>query len=126
MIKTLLAALVLLSPAVRAAVPERAGLVTMGGKPVVLQGTPVKVGDRAPDFTAVDADWKQVKLSDFRGKVVVLSAVPSLDTRVCSLQTRTFNEKASQVPGVQIITLSEDLPFAQKRFCSAEKIGSLK
>src|SRR4051812_278297 len=77
MIKTLLAAFALLSPSlVRAAAPERAGLVTMGGKPVVLQGTPVKVGDRAPDFTAVDADWKPVKLSDFRGKVVVLSAVP--------------------------------------------------
>lgn len=122
----LLACVLLLCSSARAGLPERRGLVTMGGKPVVLLGTPVKVGQPAPDFTAVDADWKPVKLSDFKGKVVVLSAVPSLDTRVCSLQTRTFNRKAAALgPGVQVITISEDLPFAQKRFCQAEKIGSL-
>ncbi|MDE2491903.1 MAG: thiol peroxidase [Elusimicrobia bacterium] len=98
----------------------------MGGKPVVLLGTPVEVGERAPGFTAVDANWKPVRLSDYRGKVVILSAVPSLDTRVCSLETRRFNEEASKVPQVRILTISEDLPFAQKRFCDANKIGSIQ
>ena len=98
----------------------------MGGNPVVLLGTPVNVGDAAPDFTAVDAAWKPTRLSDLKGKVVILSSVPSLDTKVCSIQTRRFNKEASALgKDVQIVTLSEDLPFAQKRFCSAEKIGSM-
>ncbi|HEX4048535.1 MAG TPA: thiol peroxidase [Elusimicrobiota bacterium] len=106
--------------------PERTGQTTMGGKPVVLLGTPVNVGDAAPDFTAVDAAWKPTRLSDLKGKVVILSSVPSLDTRVCSIQTRRFNKEAQALgKNIQIVTLSEDLPFAQKRFCSAEKIGSI-
>ncbi len=105
---------------------ERTGLVTMRGQPIVLLGDGVKVGDPAPDFTAVDGDWKPVKLSDFRGRTVIISAVPSLDTGVCAAQTRRFNEEAARLGnGVQVITISEDLPFAQKRFCEAEKIGNL-
>jgi thiol peroxidase len=122
--KILLLTLPLLAVSALAAVAERAG-PAMGGSPVTLLGDAVKVGDAAPDFTAVDAGWKPVKLSDFKGKVVILSTVPSLDTRVCSIQTRRFNMKAPYLKGVQIVTLSEDLPFAQKRFCSAEKIRSL-
>lgn len=122
----LAAALLAAALPARAALRERRGLVTMGGKPVVLLGTPVEVGERAPGFTAVDANWKPVRLSDYRGKVVILSAVPSLDTRVCSLETRRFNEEASKVPQVRILTISEDLPFAQKRFCDANKIGSIQ
>jgi len=124
--KTLLLFCFALCCAGAARAERRSGLVTMGGKPVTLLGTPVAVGEKAPDFTAVDANWKPVKLSDFKGKVVVLSAVPSLDTRVCSAQTRAFNRRATALGnGIQIITLSEDLPFAQSRFCKAEKIGSL-
>lgn len=120
-----LAAAVLASPAF-AGVPERAGVVTAGGKPVTLLGTPVNVGDFAPDFTAVDADWKPTRLSDLKGKVVILSSVPSLDTKVCSIQTRRFNKEAQALgKDIRIVTLSEDLPFAQKRFCSAEKIGNI-
>jgi thiol peroxidase len=104
---------------------ERTGLVTLKGNPVTLLGKGVKAGDRAPDFTAVDAGWKPVRLSDFRGKVVLISAVPSLDTPVCSLQTKRFNDEAGKLPNVQVITISEDLPFAQKRFCDAEKIGTM-
>ena len=100
--------------------------MTMGGKPVTLLGAPVNVGDDAPAFTAVDGDWSPVRLSDFKGKVVVLSAVPSLDTRVCSAQTRRFNQEADKLSGIQVVTISEDLPFAQKRFCPAEKIGAVK
>ena len=98
----------------------------MGGKPVILLGTPVNIGDIAPDFEAVDATWKTTRLSDLKGKVVILSSVPSLDTKVCSIQTRRFDKEASALgKDIQIVTLSEDLPFAQKRFCSAEKIGSM-
>jgi thiol peroxidase len=121
------AALALALAPARAETPERAGLVTVHGAPIVLLGTAVNVGDAAPDFTAVDADWAPTRLSDFKGKVVLLSAVPSLDTKVCTLQTRHFNEEAAALaPAVQIVTLSEDLPFAQKRFCAAEKIAGMR
>lgn len=116
----------LLSVSSFAETPERSGVTTMGGKPVTLLGTAVNVGDAAPDFTAVDANWKPTKLSDLKGKVVILSSVPSLDTKVCSIQTRRFNKEAQALgKDIRIVTLSEDLPFAQKRFCSAEKIGSI-
>ena len=112
--------------AAHADAPERAGVTTMGGKTIVLLGTPAAAGDVAPDFTAVDAQWKPTRLSDFKGRVVILSSVPSLDTKVCSIQTRRFNKEAAALgKNIQIVTLSEDLPFAQKRFCSAEKIDSI-
>jgi len=101
-----------------AAVNERAGLVTMGGKPVVLLGAALATGDVAPDFTAVGNDMQSVKLSQFKGKVVVVSAVPSLDTPTCNIETRRFNAEAAGLgPDVQIVTVSMDLPFAQKRWC---------
>jgi thiol peroxidase len=109
---------------------ERTGLVTLKGNPAILLGKCVKVGDKAPDFTVVDEGWKPVKLSDFKGKVVLISAVPSLDTPVCSLQTKRFSEEAAKLPAnVQVITISEDLPFAQKRFCEiafSSTVGSIK
>ena len=97
---------------------ERVGLVTMGGKPIVLLGATLATGDVAPDFTAVGNDMKPVKLSEFKGKVVVISAVPSLDTETCNLETRRFNAEAAGLgPDVKILTVSMDLPFAQKRWC---------
>ena len=105
---------------------ERSGLVTMGGKPVTLLGPEVKVGDTAPDFTAVANDLSSVKLSQYRGKVVILSAVPSLDTKVCDLETRRFNAEAAKLgPEVVILTVSMDLPFAQKRWCGAAGIDKV-
>jgi thiol peroxidase len=99
---------------------ERTGLVTMGGKPVTLLGNEVKVGDVAPDFTAVGNDLKLVSLSQFKGKVAVIASVPSLDTPVCDLETRRFNAEASKLGNdVVILTVSMDLPFAQKRWCGA-------
>ena len=105
---------------------ERNGLVTMGGKPVTLLGRELKVGDAAPDFTAVANDLSAVKLSQYRGKVVVISAVPSLDTPVCDVETRRFNTEASKLGAdVVILTISMDLPFAQKRWCGASGIDGV-
>jgi thiol peroxidase len=99
---------------------ERVGAVVLGGKPATLLGTELKVGDAAPDFTAVGNDMKLVRLSEFRGKVVVISAVPSLDTPICDMETRRFNTEAANLgPDVVILTVSMDLPFAQKRWCGA-------
>lgn len=106
---------------------ERRGLVTMRGTPVTLLGHPVKVGDVAPDFRVVDGDFKAVGLSDFAGKVVLISAVPSLDTGICSLQTQRFNAEAAKLPpNVIVLTLSTDLPFAQQRFCQAHKVERVR
>ncbi len=102
---------------------ERIGLVTIGGNPVTLLGNEVKVGDAAPDFTAVGNDMNSVRLSQFKGKVVVISSVHSLDTAVCNVETRRFNTEAAKLgPDVVILTVSMDLPFAQKRWCGAAGI----
>lgn len=103
--------------------PTRQGEVTLRGKPVTLYGEKVEVGDQAPGFMAVATDMSQKQLSDFAGKTIVLSVVPSVDTKVCAIQTRTFNEKAAALSkDVVILTVSKDLPMAQKRFCAAEGI----
>lgn len=103
---------------------ERQGEITFKGNPLTLLGTTPKVGDTAPDFTAVDGALKPVKLSDFKGQTVVLSVVPSLDTPVCEIQTKKFNQEASGL-NAKIITISLDLPFAQKRFCDAFNIKNI-
>jgi len=105
---------------------ERSGVVTMQGRPLDLLGPELKVGDEAPDFTAVDRQWKGVSLSDHAGKVVLISAVPSIDTGVCSMQTKRFNQEAAGLPeDVVLITISQDLPFALDRFCGAEGVDRL-
>ncbi|MEO0079089.1 MAG: thiol peroxidase [candidate division WOR-3 bacterium] len=99
---------------------ERPNLVTLNGKPVTLIGNEVNVGAPAPDFTVVDNNLNPVRLTDFRGKVTVISSVPSLDTPVCDMETRRFNAEAANLgPDVVILTVSMDLPFAQKRWCGA-------
>lgn len=106
---------------------KRVGQVTFKGNPLTLVGPELQVGDRAPDFTVVDQALNPVHLSDWAGKVVLISAVPSLDTPVCDQQTRRFNELAAQLPeGVEILTISEDLPFAQARWCGAAGIDRVK
>jgi len=101
--------------------------VTMKGNPLTLEGTPVKVGEKAPDFRVVDREFKPVRLSDFKGKVVLIAAVPSLDTGVCSRETVHFNQEiASLPPDVVMLTISMDLPFAQARFCESEKIDRIR
>jgi thiol peroxidase len=105
------------------AAAERAGLVTMRGNPIVLVGESLAVGDEAPDASVVANDMSTKRLSDWRGKVVILSTVPSLDTPVCDKETRTFNERVALLgPEVVCLTVSRDLPMAQKRWCGANGI----
>ena len=107
--------------------PERQGLVTLRGNPVTLVGNPVKEGDRAPDFTVLDTDLKPVSLSAYKGKVCIISSVPSLDTPVCDMETRRFNSEAGKLgDDVVILTVSMDLPFAQKRWCGAAGVTKVK
>jgi thiol peroxidase len=99
---------------------ERSGIVAARGNPLTLVGNEVKVGDQAPDFVALANDLSPVRFSSFRGKVCVLSSVSSLDTSVCDVQTRRFNQEAERLASdVVILTISMDLPFAQKRWCGA-------
>lgn len=99
---------------------ERTGLITMKGNPLTLQGKALKVGDKAPDVELLDNNLGPVRLSSFRGHVVVISSVPSLDTPVCDMETRRFNEEAGRLSDdVVVLTVSMDLPFAQKRWCGA-------
>ena len=106
---------------------ERTGLITMRGNPLTLVGNELKTGETAPDFIALDNNLSPVPLSSFRGKICILSAVPSLDTPVCDLETRKFNEEASRLgPDIVILTISMDLPFAQKRWCAASGVDKVQ
>jgi thioredoxin-dependent peroxiredoxin len=106
---------------------ERTGLVTMRGNPVVLMGDEIKAGDAAPDCALVANDLSPVRLSSFRGKVCIIYAVPSLDTPVCDMSTRRFNEEAAKLGAdVAIVVVSMDLPFAQKRWCGAAGVEAVQ
>jgi len=99
---------------------ERAGAVTFQGNPLTLLGNDVKAGDKAPAFETLDNSLTPVSLASYQGKVVILSSVPSLDTPVCDLETRRFNDEAAKLAeDVVVLTISMDLPFAQKRWCGA-------
>ncbi len=106
---------------------ERTGIITFKGKPMTLLGPEIKAGDKAPDFRVVDNGLAPVTLADFKGKVKIISAVPSLDTPTCDMETRRFNQEAAKLPGdVVVLTVSLDLPFAQKRWCAAAGIDKVK
>ena len=106
---------------------ERDGLVTMKGNPITLMGTELQVGDQAPDFVAMDNDLNPVSFDSFRGKVCIISSVPSLDTPVCDMETRRFNDEAGRLgDDVEILTISMDLPFAQKRWCGAAGVDKVQ
>ena len=105
---------------------ERSEVITMRGNPLTLTGTELKEGDPAPDVTLVGNDLSPVKLSSYKGKVCVLSVVPSLDTPVCDMQTRKFNDEAGKLSdNVVILTISMDLPFAQTRWCGAAGVDNV-
>jgi len=100
--------------------------VTFKGNQITLVGPELKVGDKAPDFALVDNGLATVNLSSFAGKVKIISCVPSLDTPVCDTETRRFNQEAANLPGeVVVLTVSLDLPFAQKRWCGAAGIDKV-
>ena len=107
---------------------ERPGATTLKGNPLTLVGPELKAGDAAPDFNLWDGGFaaKPVTLKDTGSHVRIISVVPSLDTPVCDAQTKRFNEEAAKLSGVDIITVSMDLPFAQKRWCGAFGVDKVK
>ncbi len=105
---------------------ERPGATTLKGNPLTLIGPQLKPGDSAPDFNVVDQALKPVTLKDTGNRVRIISVVPSLDTPVCDAQTRKFNLAAADLPGVDIITVSVDLPFAQTRWCGAFGVDKVR
>ncbi len=104
---------------------ETTGKITFKGGPLTLLGDEVKVGETAPDFTVLGAGLNPVKLSDYKGKVVVLAIYPSIDTGVCQLQNKRFNAEAANLGDAVILSISCDLPFAQSRFCAAEGLDKV-
>jgi thioredoxin-dependent peroxiredoxin len=106
---------------------ERTGVITFKGNPMTLLGPDVKAGEAAPEFKVVDNGLQPVTLSDSKGKVRLITVVPSLDTPVCDTMTRKFNEQAAKLPDdVVVYTVSLDLPFAQKRWCGNAGIEKVK
>jgi thiol peroxidase len=106
---------------------ERKGVITFQGKPLTLVGDEPKVGGKAPEFQALATDLSPVSLGSLAGKTRVICSVPSLDTPVCDLQTRRFNQEASSLgPGVEVLTVSMDLPFAQRRWCAAAGVDRVR
>ena len=106
---------------------ERKGVVTLQGNPLTLLGEEIEVGQKAPGFVALDSDLQEVSLDTFAGKVKLIASVPSLDTPVCDIEIKRFNEEASKISQeVVILFISMDLPFAQKRFCQSFDITKVK
>ena len=106
---------------------ERQGLITVEGNPLTLVGDELKVGRQAPNFELLANDLSSVELANFRGRVCIISSVPSLDTPVCDAMTRRFNDQATKLGGdVVVLTVSMDLPFAQKRWCGAAGIQNVQ
>ncbi|PYE88090.1 thiol peroxidase [Bacillus sp. 196mf] len=95
------------------------------GNPIELIGNKVEVGDLAPNFELLSNDLSKVNLDTYKGQIKLISVVPSIDTEVCDQQTRYFNEQASNINNVKIITISTDLPFAQKRWCNASGLQNV-
>jgi len=105
---------------------ERIGAATFQGNPLTLVGPELTVGTKAPGFTVLTVDLSSFNLSQTAGKICLISVVPSIDTPVCDLQTRRFNQEASALgEGVAVLTVSMDLPFAQKRWCGAAGVDRI-
>lgn len=108
-------------------VEERKGIITFLGNPLTLMGSPISVGEKAPDFMVLANDLSPRTLSDYANKVLILSTVPSLDTGVCDTETRRFNSEAANLgENVRILTISCDLPFAQARWCGSAGVSAVE
>ena len=106
---------------------ERTGLITIKGNPLTLVGTEITVGQKAPEFTVLDNELSPVSLSAYKGKKIIVASIPSLDTPVCDVETRRFNEEATRLSeDVVVLTISMDLPFAQKRWCGAAGVERVR
>ena len=106
---------------------ERKNVVTVKGNGITLLGDEVKVGQKAQDFKVLNTGLEEVTLSSFKNKIKLIASVPSLDTPVCDLEIKRFNDEASKLSkDLVIIFISMDLPFAQKRFCQANEIKAVK
>jgi thiol peroxidase len=99
--------------------------ITLGGNPINTNGDLPKTGTKSPDFTLVKTDMSEASLKDVTGKKVILNIFPSVDTGVCAMSIRKFNEKAAALDNTVVLCISKDLPFAQKRFCGAEGIENV-
>ncbi len=104
---------------------ERHNTVTFKGQPLTLEGKPLETGQPVPDFNVLKTDLEPLTRQDLLGKTTILLSVPSLDTSVCSTETKRFNELAAKLENVQVVTVSMDLPFAQKRWCQAEAADNI-
>ncbi|MGN7309797.1 thiol peroxidase [Alkalicoccobacillus gibsonii] len=93
--------------------------ITFKDNPMTILGTEVEVGQKAPDFSVLANDLSEYRLADAKESVKLISVIPSIDTGVCDAQTRRFNEEAGSIDNVEVLTISVDLPFAQKRWCAA-------
>lgn len=106
---------------------ERKGRITFLGNPLTLTGTEKKPGEKADNFTVLDKELKEISLKDFAGKIKLISVTPSLDTPVCDIQARRFNQEAAKLPDdVVILNISMDLPFAISKFCTTAGIDKVK
>jgi thioredoxin-dependent peroxiredoxin len=104
----------------------RAGAVTLKGGPVDLAGAALQAGQKAPEFSLQNQGLEEVTLGSSSGKTRIIATIPSLDTSVCHAETKKFNEKAATLPNVEILVVSMDLPFGQKRWCGAEGVDQVK
>lgn len=104
---------------------ENSKKVTFAGNPVTLQGKEAEPGHSAPEFEVIGNDLKPVKLTDFNGKIKIIAVYPSIDTSVCAAQNRRFNQEADKLENTVVLSISCDLPFAQKRFCAAEGLNNI-
>ena len=109
-----------------AAMPQSPRTVTLNGNPLELVGPELRPGDRAPDFEACDNKLQPVRLRETGSKVRIFSVVPSLDTPVCDAQTKRFEDEVARLPGVDVYTISVDLPFAMSRWCTAMGVDHVK
>lgn len=100
--------------------------VTLKGNPIELAGSELKVGDAAPDFTLQANDTSDVTLASGAGKVRIVATIPSLDTPVCAAETKQFNDNVKDMDGVEVLVVSMDLPFGQKRWCGAEGVENVQ
>jgi len=105
---------------------KRNNVIKFAGNAMTLVGKEIKVGDKAPDFSALAPDLSSLSLSSTKGQVRVISVVPSIDTPVCDMQTRWFNEEAAKIDGLTVLSISVDLPFAIKKYCATKGIENIK